>query len=86
MGLEVIWEVGGRRGSEAQRQEEHRVKWRPAIKIWGTKDKLEEERDCGPACVKGQERIGLRSERMASILDAEHLYVYFIYLFIYCIK
>lgn len=32
-------EVGGRSGSETQRQEEYRVKWRPAIKIVGTKDK-----------------------------------------------
>lgn len=32
-------EVGGRRGSETQRQEEYRVKLRPAIKIVGTKDK-----------------------------------------------
>lgn len=39
MGLGVKREVGGRRGSETQRQEEYRVKWRPAIKIVGTKDK-----------------------------------------------
>lgn len=29
----------GRRGCETQRQEEYRVKWRPAIKTVGTKDK-----------------------------------------------
>lgn len=39
MGLGVEREVGGRRGSETQRQEEYRVKWRPAIKSVGTKDK-----------------------------------------------
>ncbi len=39
MGLGVKREVGGRRGSETQRQEEDRVKWRPAIEIAGTKDK-----------------------------------------------
>lgn len=32
-------EARGRRGRETQRQEEYRVKWRPAIKSVGTKDK-----------------------------------------------
>lgn len=32
-------EAAGRRGFETQRQEEYRVKWRPAIKSVGTKDK-----------------------------------------------
>lgn len=39
MGLGIERELGGRGGSESQRQEEHRVKWRPAIKAVGTKDK-----------------------------------------------
>lgn len=38
-GLGAEREVGGRRGSETQRQEEYRVKWRPAIKTVSTKDK-----------------------------------------------
>lgn len=32
-------EAGGRTGSETQREEKYRVKWRPMIKIVGTKDK-----------------------------------------------
>lgn len=37
-------EAGGRTGSETQREEKYRVKWRPMIKIVGTKDKWKEER------------------------------------------
>lgn len=65
MGRGVKREAGGRRGSEPQRQEEHRVKWRPAIRILCIKRINDEKRNemVGKFVLGGPDCEGTRDGR-----------------------